>query len=86
MLTESSDDTTEQEKDLEMEINRLESETLEECNQRKEEDDRKKEDARKRKEEEDDRKKEIEEYARQRKKEQEEQVPKARGKYKTFDE
>jgi len=40
----------EQEKDLEMEITRLESETLEERNQRKEEDDRKKEDARKRKE------------------------------------
>jgi len=58
MLTKSSDDTAEQEKDLEMEITRLESETLEERNQRKEEDDRKKEDARKQKEEEDDRKKE----------------------------
>ncbi len=35
MLTESSDDTAEQEKDLlEMEITRLESETLEERNQR----------------------------------------------------
>ena len=33
MLTESSDDTGEQEKDLGMEITRLESETLEECNQ-----------------------------------------------------
>jgi hypothetical protein len=33
MLTESSDDTAEQEKDLEMEITRLESETLEERNQ-----------------------------------------------------
>jgi DNA repair exonuclease SbcCD ATPase subunit len=58
VLTESSDDTGEQEKDLGMEITRLESETLEERNQRKEEDDRKKEEARKRKEEEDDRKKE----------------------------
>ena len=47
VLTKESDDTTEQKKDLEMEINRLESETLEERNQRKEEDDRKKEDARK---------------------------------------
>ena len=47
MLTKSSDDTAEQEKDLEMEITRLESETLEECNQRKEEEGRKKEDARK---------------------------------------
>jgi hypothetical protein len=46
MLTESSDDTTEQKKKIEMEITRLESETLEERNQRKEEDDRKKEDAR----------------------------------------
>ena len=46
MLTESSDDTAEQEKDLEMEITRLESETLEERNQRKEEEeDRKKEEA-----------------------------------------
>jgi flagellar biosynthesis GTPase FlhF len=43
------------------------------------------EEARKRKEEEDDRKKEQMEYARQRKREQEEQVPKARGKQKTFD-
>jgi outer membrane biosynthesis protein TonB len=51
MLTESSDDTTEQKIELEMEITRLESETLEERNQRKEEEDRKKEDARKRKEE-----------------------------------
>jgi hypothetical protein len=51
-LTKESDDTTEQKKDLEMKITRLESETLEERNQRKEEDDRKKEDARKRKEEE----------------------------------
>jgi hypothetical protein len=58
MLTGSSDDTAEQEKDLEMEITRLESETLEERNQRKEEDDRKKEEARMREEEEDDRKKE----------------------------
>jgi len=152
MLNESSNDTAEQEKDLEMEIIRIESETLEECNQQKEEDDRKKEDARKRKEEEDDRKKEDvrkrkeeeddrkkeeaqqrkeearkrneeaqrkeeaqkkeqeeltlhqkkeyvehaqqqkkeqEKQARQRKEEQEEQAkqaPKARGKYKTFDE
>ena len=45
MLTEASDDTAEQKKDLEMEINRLESETLEERNQRKEEEDRKKEEA-----------------------------------------
>jgi hypothetical protein len=67
VLTKESDDTTEQKKDLEMEINRLESETLEERNQRKEEDDRKKEDARKRKEEEDDRKKEE---ARKRKEEE----------------
>ena len=59
MLTESSDDAGEQEKDLEMEITRLESETLEELNQRKEEDDRKKEDARKRKEEEARRKEEA---------------------------
>ncbi len=51
-----------------MKITRLESETLEEHNQRKEEDDRKKEDARKRKEEEAQRKEE----ARQRKEEQEE--------------
>ena len=34
MLTESSNDTTEQKKKLEMEITRLESETLEERNQR----------------------------------------------------
>jgi len=47
MLTKSSDDTAEQEKDLEMEITRLGSETLEERNQRKEEEDRKKEDTRK---------------------------------------
>ena len=47
MLTKSSDDTAEQEKDLEMEITRLESETLEERNQRKEGEDRKKEEARK---------------------------------------
>jgi hypothetical protein len=111
MLTESSDDTGEQEKDLGMEITRLESETLEERNQRKEEDDRKKEEARKRKEEEDRKKEEArkrkeeeslqrkkeqmeqarqrkveqEEHARQQKEEQEEQEPKARGKYKTFD-
>jgi hypothetical protein len=45
MLTEASDDTAEQKKDLEMEITRLESETLEERNQRKEEEDRKKEEA-----------------------------------------
>jgi DNA repair exonuclease SbcCD ATPase subunit len=45
MLTEASDDTAEQEKVLVMEITRLESETLEERNQRKEEDDRKKEEA-----------------------------------------
>ena len=47
MLTEASDNTTEQKIEFEMEITRLESETLEERNQRKEEDDRKKEDARK---------------------------------------
>jgi hypothetical protein len=73
MLTESSDDTGEQEKDLGMEITRLESETLEERNQRKEEDDRKKEEARKRKEEEDRKKEEArkrkEEESLQRKKE-----------------
>ena len=83
-----------------MEITRLESETLEECNQRKrkeEEDDRKKEEARKRKEEDDRKKEEARqrkeeaqkeehvEHARQRKKEQEGQAPKARGKYMTFD-
>jgi hypothetical protein len=45
MLTEASDDTAEQKKDLEIEITRLESETLEERNQRKEEEDRKKEEA-----------------------------------------
>jgi hypothetical protein len=45
MLTEASDDTAEQKKDLEMEITMLESGTLEECNQRKEEEDRKKEEA-----------------------------------------
>ena len=58
MLTEASDDTAEQNIELEMEISRLESEIMQECTQRKEEDDRKKEDARKWKEEEDDRKKE----------------------------
>jgi hypothetical protein len=45
VLTESSDDTGEQEKDLGMEITRLESETLKERIQRKEEEDRKKEEA-----------------------------------------
>jgi hypothetical protein len=45
MLTEASDDTAEQKKDLEMEITRLESETLEERTQRKKEEDRKKEEA-----------------------------------------
>ena len=45
MLTEASDDTAEQKKDLEKEITRLESETLEECTQRKKEEDRKKEEA-----------------------------------------
>jgi DNA polymerase III gamma/tau subunit len=90
VLTKESDDTTEQKKDLEMEINRLESETLEERNQRKEEearkqkeesrkrkeenDNRKKEDARKRKEEEDDRKKED---ARTRKEQEKEQIEQA---------
>ena len=62
-LTESSDDTAEQEKDLEVEITRLESETLEERNQRKEEDDRKKEEARQQKEVENDRMKEMKEAA-----------------------
>ena len=47
MLTEASDDTAEQNIELEMEISRLESEIMQECTQRKEEDDRKKEDARK---------------------------------------
>jgi hypothetical protein len=47
MLTEASDDTTEQKIVLEMEITRLESETLEERTQRKmEEEERKKEEAR----------------------------------------
>jgi hypothetical protein len=59
VLTKESDDTTEQKQDLEMEINKLESETLEERNQRKEEDDRKKEEARKRKEEVDRKKEEA---------------------------
>ena len=45
MLTEASDDTAEQKKDLEKEITRLESETLEECTQQKKEEDRKKEEA-----------------------------------------
>ncbi len=45
MLTEASDDTAEQKKDLEMEITRLESENLEERTQRKKEEDRKKEEA-----------------------------------------
>jgi DNA segregation ATPase FtsK/SpoIIIE-like protein len=87
VLTKASDDTTEQKIKLEMEITRLESETLEERTQRKEEeDDRKKEEARqqkkekeearKRKEEEEDRKKEEarkrKEEARQQKKEKEE--------------
>jgi hypothetical protein len=45
MLTEASDDTAEQKIELEMEITRLESETIEECTQRKEEEDRKKEEA-----------------------------------------
>jgi len=51
MLTEASDDTAEQKIELEMEITRLESETLEECTQQKEEEDRKKEEARQQKEE-----------------------------------
>ena len=47
MLTDASDDTTEQKIVLEMEITRLESETLEERTQRKmEEEERKKEEAR----------------------------------------
>jgi hypothetical protein len=45
MLTEASDDTAEQKRDLEMEITRLESETLEEHTQQKKEEDRKKEEA-----------------------------------------
>jgi hypothetical protein len=45
MLTEAPDDTAEQKKDLEKEITRLESETLEERTQRKKEEDRKKEEA-----------------------------------------
>jgi hypothetical protein len=45
MLTEASDDTAEQKKDLEMKITRLESETLEERTQRKKEEDMKKEEA-----------------------------------------
>jgi len=73
MLTEASDDTAEQKIELEMEITRLESETLEERTQQKEEEDRKKEEARQQKEEarqrknEEDRKKEE---AWQRKKEE----------------
>jgi DNA polymerase III gamma/tau subunit len=80
MITEASDDATVQKMELEMEITRLESETLDERNQRKkDEEDRKKEEARQRKEEEKDRKKEEarkreEEEARQRVKEQEEQA------------
>jgi hypothetical protein len=58
MLTEASDDTAEQKIELEMEITRLESETLKERTQRKKEEDRKKEEARQRKEEDKDRKKE----------------------------
>jgi hypothetical protein len=81
-LTESSDDTAEQEKDLEVEITRLESETLEERNQRKEEDDRKKEEARKRKEEEDRKKEEArkrkEEESLQQKKEKDRKKEEAR--------
>jgi len=83
MLTELSDDTAEQEKDLEMEIIRLESETVEERNQRKEEEvDRKKEEARMRKEE-DYRKKEEarqqkEEAQRKEKAQKEEHVEHAR--------
>jgi hypothetical protein len=47
MLTKASDDTTEQKIVLEMEITRLESETLEERTQQKmEEEERKKEEAR----------------------------------------
>jgi len=48
MFTNASDDTTEQKIELEMEITRLESETLEEYTQRKrptEEKERKKEEA-----------------------------------------
>jgi DNA repair exonuclease SbcCD ATPase subunit len=86
MITEASDDATVQKMELEMEITRLESETLDERNQRKkDEEDRKKEEARQRKEEEKDRKKEEdrkkekarkreEEEARQQVKEQEEQA------------
>ena len=58
MLTEASDDTAEQKIEVEMEITRLESETLKERTQRKKEEDRKKEEARQRKEEDKDRKKE----------------------------
>ena len=77
-----------------MESTRLESTTLEERTQRKVEDDRKKEEARQRKEEARQRKEEEEkdrkkEEVRQQKEEawqqKEEQAPKARGKYKTFD-
>jgi len=65
----------------------------EEARQRKEEVRQREEEARQRKEEQEEearhealqRKKEREEEARQRKEEQEEQAPKARGKYKTFD-
>ena len=46
MLTEASDDAAEQKIELEMEITRLESETLKErTQQKKEEEDRKKEEA-----------------------------------------
>ena len=58
MLTEASDDTAEQKIELEMEITRLESETLKERTQQKKEEDRKKEEVRQRKEEDKDRKKE----------------------------
>jgi len=58
MLTEASDDTAEQKIELEMEIIRLESETIDEHTQQKEEEDRKKEEARQQKEEAQQRKKE----------------------------
>ena len=99
MLTEASDNTTEQKIEFEMEITRLESETLEERTQRAkanatakasdaEEKERKKEEAQRKEEEQEEhawqRKKEQEEQARQQKKVQEVQAPKTRGKYKTF--
>jgi hypothetical protein len=90
MITEASDDATEQEMELEMEITRLESETLDERNQRKkDEEERKKEEARQREDEEDRKKEEArqrkeeaqkrkEEEARQREEEKDRKMEEAR--------